>query len=98
MARSSGQRSRGVHQLWFVDGKTIHCSSGAADFMPRNLRDDQCYRAIDVSDPPLESNRKITAQPLVQPFATCARRESFDAAPQLSKSGILTSTRVLLLI
>jgi len=38
----SGPRSRGVHQLWFVDGKTIHCSSGAADFMPRNLKDDQC--------------------------------------------------------
>ena len=33
----SGPRSRGVHQLWFIDGKTIHCSSGAADFMPRNL-------------------------------------------------------------
>ena len=47
----SGPRSRGVHQLWFVDGKTIHCSSGAADFMPRNLKDDQCYTAIDVSDP-----------------------------------------------
>ena len=47
----SGPRSRGVHQLWFVDGKTIHCSSGAADFMPRNLKDDQCYTAFDVSDP-----------------------------------------------
>ena len=46
-----GPASRGVHQLWFVDGKTIHCSSGAADFTPRNLRDDQFYRAIDVSDP-----------------------------------------------
>ncbi len=47
----SGPASRGVHQLWFVDGKTIHCSSGAADFTPRNLLDDQFYRAIDVSDP-----------------------------------------------
>jgi hypothetical protein len=47
----SGPRSRGVHQLWFVDGKTIHCSSGAADFMPRNLKDDQAYTAFDVSDP-----------------------------------------------
>ncbi|MGA8193714.1 MAG: hypothetical protein WB902_10130 [Acetobacteraceae bacterium] len=47
----SGPRSRGVHQLWFVDGKTIHCASGAADFMPRNLKDDQCYTAFDVSDP-----------------------------------------------
>jgi len=47
----SGPKSRGVHQLWWVDGKTIHCSSGAADFSPRNLLDDQCYCAIDVSDP-----------------------------------------------
>ena len=47
----SGPASRGVHQLWFVDGKTIHCSSGAADFTPRNLLDDQFYRAIDASDP-----------------------------------------------
>ena len=47
----SGPASRGVHQLWFVDGKTIYCSSGAADFTPRNLRDDQFYCAIDVSDP-----------------------------------------------
>ncbi len=44
----SGPRSRGVHQLWFIDGKTIHCSSGAVDFMPRNLKDDQCYTAFDV--------------------------------------------------
>ncbi len=47
----SGPASRGVHQLWFVDGKTIHFSGGAADFIPRNKLDDQCYRAIDVSDP-----------------------------------------------
>ena len=47
----SGPKSRGVHQLWFVDGRTVHFSGGAADFNPRNLLDDQCYRAIDVSDP-----------------------------------------------
>jgi hypothetical protein len=47
----SGPASRGVHQLWFVDGKTVHCASGAPDFTPRNLLDDQCYRAIDVSNP-----------------------------------------------
>jgi hypothetical protein len=34
-----------------VDGKTIHCSSGAADFRPHDLLDDQIYRAIDVSNP-----------------------------------------------
>ena len=54
----SGPRSRGVHQLWFIDGKTIHCSSGAADFMPRNLKDDQAYTAIDVSDPVKPRDRK----------------------------------------
>ncbi|HVB69287.1 MAG TPA: hypothetical protein VNE67_15680 [Acetobacteraceae bacterium] len=47
----SGPQSRGVHQLWFVDGKTIHFSGGAADFHPRNQRDDQCYRCLDVSTP-----------------------------------------------
>ncbi len=55
----SGPASRGVHALWFIDGKTIHCASGAADFSPRNLLDDQCYRIIDVSDPvkPRETGR-----------------------------------------
>ena len=55
----SGPSSRGVHQLWFVDGKTVHFSGGAADFNPSNLLDDQCYRAIDVSNPskPFELGR-----------------------------------------
>jgi hypothetical protein len=44
----SGPHSRGVHQLWFIDGETIHFSGGAADFQPRNPKDDQFYRAIDV--------------------------------------------------
>ena len=47
----SGPRSRGVHQLWFVDGERIHFAGGAADFLPRNQRDDQCYRCLDVRDP-----------------------------------------------
>ncbi len=47
----SGPASRGVHQVWFVDGKTIHFAGGAADFTPRNLLDDQPYRILDVSDP-----------------------------------------------
>jgi hypothetical protein len=47
----SGPHSRGVHQLWFVDGETIHFSGGAADFTPRNPKDDQFYRAIDVKNP-----------------------------------------------
>ncbi|NBW79642.1 MAG: hypothetical protein EBR27_11615, partial [Betaproteobacteria bacterium] len=46
----SGPHSRGVHALWFVDGKTIHISSGAPDFTPRNPLDDQFYRVLDVSN------------------------------------------------
>ncbi|HUC63017.1 MAG TPA: hypothetical protein VMF53_13775 [Alphaproteobacteria bacterium] len=47
----SGPHSRGVHQLWFVDGETIHFAGGAADFKPRDPKDDQFYRSIDVRDP-----------------------------------------------
>ena len=55
----SGPHSRGVHALWFVDGKTIHMSSGAPDFQPRNPLDDQFYRVLDVSNPakPVEAGR-----------------------------------------
>ena len=55
----SGPYSRGVHALWFVDGKTIHMASGAADFQPRNPLDDQFYRILDVSNPakPVEAGR-----------------------------------------
>lgn len=55
----SGPHSRGVHQVWFVDGEFIHCAAGAADFIPRNPLDDQAYRIIDVRDParPVEAGR-----------------------------------------
>ncbi|MGV6874961.1 LVIVD repeat-containing protein [Pseudochelatococcus sp. B33] len=47
----SGPHSMGVHQLWFVDGEYIHCSAGSADFQPRDRRDCQFYRCIDVRNP-----------------------------------------------
>jgi hypothetical protein len=47
---ASGPASRGVHHLWWVDGEYVHLSGGAADFVPRNPRDDQCYRIVDVRD------------------------------------------------
>jgi hypothetical protein len=47
----SGPYSRGVHQLWFCDGEYVHLASGAGDFQPRNQKDDQCYRIIDVKNP-----------------------------------------------
>ena len=55
----SGQWSRGVHVLWFVDGETIHMSAGAPDFQPRNPKDDQFYRIVDVRNPskPVEAGR-----------------------------------------
>ena len=56
---ASGPHSRGVHQLWFVDGEFVHMSSGAPDFQPRNPNDDQFYRIVDVRDPsrPVEAGR-----------------------------------------
>jgi len=48
---ASGPASRGVHHLWFVDGAYVHLASGASDFVPRNRKDDQCYRIIDVRQP-----------------------------------------------
>lgn len=55
----SGPYSRGVHAVWFVDGKTVHMASGAPDFQPRNPKDDQIYRIVDISDPtrPYEKGR-----------------------------------------
>lgn len=47
----SGPWSRGVHQLWFVDGAYLHLSAGAPDFRPRNQLDDQFYRIFDVRNP-----------------------------------------------
>ena len=46
----SGPNSRGVHHLWWVDGEYVHMASGAPDFKPRNQKDDQCYRIVDVRD------------------------------------------------
>ena len=48
---ASGPASRGVHHLWFVDGSYVHIAGGAADFTPRNPKDDQFYRIVDVRDP-----------------------------------------------
>jgi hypothetical protein len=55
----SGPHSRGVHALWFVDGRYIHMASGAPDFQPRNPLDDQFYRILDVSNlsRPVEAGR-----------------------------------------
>jgi hypothetical protein len=56
---TSGPYSRGVHCLWWVDGEYAHLSTGAADFQPRNQKDDQFYMIVDLKDParPVEAGR-----------------------------------------
>jgi len=48
---ASGPTSRGCHQLWFVDGETVHMSCSDPDLTPRNPKDDQIYRIVDVRNP-----------------------------------------------
>jgi hypothetical protein len=48
---ASGPHSRGCHQLWFVDGKTVHMACADPDLKPRNPMDDQVYRIVDAADP-----------------------------------------------
>lgn len=48
---ASGPTSRGCHQLWFVDGETVHMSCSDPDLTPRNQKDDQIYRIVDVRNP-----------------------------------------------
>ena len=56
---ASGPHSLGAHCLWFVDGEYIHASMGAPDHKPRNPKDHQIYRIIDVRNPskPVEKGR-----------------------------------------
>ena len=56
---TSGPHSLGVHCVWTGDGEYLHMSSGAADFQPRNSKDYQFYRIIDVRNPskPVEVGR-----------------------------------------
>ncbi len=48
---ASGPHSRGCHQLWFVDGSTVHLACADPELKPRNPKDDQVYRIVDVSNP-----------------------------------------------
>ena len=56
---TSGPHSRGVHFVWFTDGRYAYLSTGARDFTPRNKLDDQFLMIVDVSDPrhPREAGR-----------------------------------------
>ena len=75
---ASGPASRGVHHLWFVDGTHVHCAAGAPDFTPRNGKDDQCYRIVDIGRP----SQPGGGRPLVA--ARHPRRRRGAAAPAAS--------------
>ena len=48
---ASGPASRGCHALWFVDGATVHMACADPELKPRNPKDDQVYRIVDVRNP-----------------------------------------------
>ena len=48
---ASAAHSRGCHALWFVDGKTVHMACSDPELRPRDAKDDQIYRIVDVSNP-----------------------------------------------
>jgi len=37
--------------FWFVDGKTVHMACSDPELKPRDMKDDQIYRIVDVSNP-----------------------------------------------
>jgi hypothetical protein len=47
---TSGPQSRGVHDLWFVDGEFAHLTTGARDSDLTNPADDMFYMVVDLRD------------------------------------------------
>ena len=86
-----GEYSRGCHCLWWVDGEYVHLSTGAADFQPRNQKDDQFYMIVDVKDPtnPQEVGRwwfPGTREGDADPMP--ARHPQFDAGHRLHNGNV----------
>ncbi|MDE2779700.1 MAG: hypothetical protein OXI91_08500 [Chloroflexota bacterium] len=86
-----GEYSRGCHCLWWVEGNYAHLSTGAADFQPRNQKDDQFYMIVDVSDPtsPQEAGRwwfPGTREGDSDPMP--ARHPQFDAGHRLHNGNV----------
>jgi hypothetical protein len=48
---TSGPHSRGVHYLWFADGRYAYLSTGSKDFVPHNKADDQFLMIVDLAEP-----------------------------------------------
>ena len=86
-----GEYSRGCHCLWWVEGNYAHLSTGAADFQPRNQKDDQFYMIVDVSDPtsPQEGGRwwfPGTREGDADPMPS--RHPQFDAGHRLHNGNV----------
>ena len=86
-----GEYSRGCHCLWWVDGEYAHLSTGAADFQPRDQKDDQFYMIVDVKDPtnPREVGRwwfPGTREGDADPMP--ARHPQFDAGHRLHNGNV----------
>ena len=86
-----GEYSRGCHCLWWVDGEYAHLSTGAADFQPRDQKDDQFYMIVDVKDPtnPQEVGRwwfPGTREGDADPMP--ARHPQFDAGHRLHNGNV----------
>ena len=92
---ASGPHSRGCHQLWFVDGETVHMSCGDPDLKPRNAKDDQIYRIVDVKSPSkptalgrwhlpgtMESDREAPPRRLPARFDAGFRAHNTNVYPQ----------------
>ena len=74
---ASGPHSRGCHQLWFVDGKTVHMACADPELKPRNPKDDQIYRIVDVANP----SKPRRGRPLAPARHHGRRRRAAAAAP-----------------
>jgi len=48
---TSGEDSRGVHNVWFVDGEFAHLATGMPDFHPISPKDDNLWLTLDLRDP-----------------------------------------------
>jgi hypothetical protein len=92
---ASGPWSRGCHQLWFMDGETVHMACGDPDLKPRNLLDDQVYRIVDVKNPSrpvavgrwhlegtMESDSAPPPKRLPKPFDAGFRAHNTNVYPQ----------------
>jgi hypothetical protein len=92
---ASGPYSRGCHALWFVDGETVHMACADPDLKPRNPKDDQIYRIVDVRNPSkptavggwhlpgtMESDREPAPERLAPKFDFGFRAHNTNVYPQ----------------